>query len=109
MDKRKLASWTAALVGMTASMGVMAVPVPVDLSGWTDDGGGNWVLQAGNDSVLQTINGQPTVFYEAGSTAQGTALSGEITVQTTGDDDFIGFVLGYQAGNLAAPVLTTGL
>ena len=51
---------------------------------------------------MQSTNGQPTVFFESGSNARGTQLSGEITVQTTGDDDFIGFVLGYQAGELSS-------
>lgn len=84
----------------------LAHAVPVDLSGWVEngfkgnDGAGNWVVQPGNDSVLQTVNGDPTVFFEAGSNAQGTALSGTIKVETTGDDDFIGFVLGYQDGEL---------
>jgi len=98
MVNLKHASWLAAAAGLAASTAAVAVPVNVDLTGWTSDGGGNWVVQAGNDSVLQTVNGQPTVFYEPGANAQGTALSGEITVQTTGDDDFVGFVLGYQAG-----------
>lgn len=81
---------------------VAASAASVDLSGWEEDGfqgndgAGTWVVQPGNDSVLQTINGNPTVFFEAGTNAQGTSLSGEITVETTGDDDYIGFVLGYQ-------------
>ena len=83
-----------------------AMPMPVDLSGWVENGfkgnngAGTWVVQAGNDSVLQTINGDPTVFFEPGSNAQGTALSGTIEVETTGDDDYIGFFLGYQDGEL---------
>jgi thrombospondin-like protein/PEP-CTERM motif-containing protein len=83
---------------------VAANAASVDLSGWIENGfkgnngAGTWNVQPGNDSVLQTINGDPTVFFEAGSNAQGTALSGQITVETSGDDDFIGFVLGYQDG-----------
>jgi len=81
-----------------------AAPVPVDLSGWVEDGTGNWNVQPGNDSVLQTLNtGTPAVFYAPGTNAQGTALSGKITVNTsTTDDDFIGFVLGYQAGEVTS-------
>lgn len=85
-----------------------ALAMPVDLSTWTADttpgGGSNWVIQnaPANDAVLQTVNGDPTVFYEAGDMAQGRALAGNITVTTTGDDDFIGFVLGYQAGDLSS-------
>ena len=74
----------------------------VDLSGWTADGGSSsWDVQPGNDTVLQTINGAPTVFYDPAVTStQGKALSGTISVQTDGDDDFIGFVLGYQPGEI---------
>jgi len=85
----------------------LANAVPVDLSTWVENGfkgnngAGTWTTQgAGNDSVLQSINGQPTVFFESGSNAQGTALSGTIKVNTTGDDDFVGFFLGYQDGEL---------
>jgi len=83
---------------------VAANAASVDLISWGEngfkgnDGAGTWVVQPGDDSVLQTINGDPTVFFEAGSDAQGTALSGTIEVKTTSDDDYIGFVLGYQDG-----------
>lgn len=72
----------------------------VDLSTWESDGQGTWTVQPGNDSVIQTVNGVPGVFFKNGSNARGTAISGEITVKTTGDDDFIGFVLGYQDNEL---------
>ncbi|MCB1706432.1 MAG: PEP-CTERM sorting domain-containing protein [Halioglobus sp.] len=83
-----------------------AVPMPVDLSGWIENGfkgnngAGTWNVQPGNDSVLQSTNGQPTVFFSAGSNAQGTTLGGTIKVDTSSDDDFIGFFLGYQDGEL---------
>lgn len=73
----------------------------VDLTGWTAEGGGNWVVQPGNDSVLQTVNGLPTVFY-SDFTAFGRELAGTIRVNTSGDDDFIGFVVGYNPGDLAS-------
>lgn len=81
-----------------------AAPVPVDLSSWVEDGTGNWNVQPGNDSVLQSVNtSTPAVFYAPGTNARGTALSGKITVSTaTTDDDFIGFVLGYQAGEVTS-------
>lgn len=79
----------------------------VDLSSWIENGfkgnngAGTWTVQgANNDTVRQSINGEPTVFFESGSNAQGTSLAGSITPQTSGDDDFIGFVLGYQDGEL---------
>ncbi len=83
-----------------------AYAVPVDLTGWQEDpaiaANGNWAVQPGNDSVFQSINGNPTVFYKDGDNAQGTSLKGSIEVQTTGDDDFIGFVLGYQTGEFSS-------
>ncbi|MFT7305761.1 MAG: hypothetical protein ACI9P7_001024 [Candidatus Azotimanducaceae bacterium] len=73
---------------------------PVDLSSWTATSGGSWNVQSGNDSVLQTTNGSPTFFYESGDNAQGQALSGKIQVVTTGDDDYIGFALGFDASDI---------
>lgn len=72
----------------------------VDLSSWIGTSGGTWNVQSGNDSVLQTTNGNPTFFYEPGSNAQGMALSGKITVTTTSDNDFIGFALGLDASDI---------
>lgn len=79
-----------------------ALAAPVDLSSWTAQGNGNWVLEPGNNGVRQTLNNDPTVFFGPGN-AQGLALSGTIQVQTGGDDDFVGFVLGFNSGDLTAP------
>jgi hypothetical protein len=74
----------------------------VDLSGWQAEGSnGNWVVQAGNDAVKQTVNSARPTFFHNNTNSQGLALSGEITVQTAADDDFMGFVLGYNAGDYA--------
>ncbi len=96
---------------LAASMLLAAAPAfaaPVDLTGWQADvqdnvpGQASWNVQPGNDAVLQTVNGLPTVFFKDGANAQGTALSGSIKVTTTSDDDYIGFVLGYSAGEINA-------
>ncbi|MEX1147748.1 MAG: PEP-CTERM sorting domain-containing protein [Sphingomonadales bacterium] len=92
-----------ALLALALSVGAAhATTVPVDLTNWSDDskGGASWNIQPGNDAVLQTVNGEPTTFFAPGTNAQGTALSGRISVQTPADDDFIGFVLGYQDNEL---------
>jgi hypothetical protein len=73
---------------------------PVDLSSWVANGSGTWNLQAGNNAVKQTVNGNPTVFHN-NQNSQGKALSGQITVQTSSDDDYIGFALGYNNGDLS--------
>jgi hypothetical protein len=83
-----------------AAIAASANAAPTDLSTWTAEGsGGNWVRAADNNSVNQTLNGDPTVFY-SDFTGQGRRLSGTIRVNTTGDDDFIGFVLGFDPGEL---------
>jgi hypothetical protein len=97
---KKLIAVTAAAL-MTSGA---AHAASVDLTGWIENGykgsagAGTWTVQPGNDSVFQSTNGNPTVFFEPGANAQGTSLSGTIEVKTTGDDDFVGFVLGYQDG-----------
>lgn len=90
-----------------------AQAIPVDLSTWEPDlytgpnqasgGGSTWTVQGAlNDSVFQSVNGQSAVFFKNGSNAQGTSLSGTISVETSGDDDFVGFVLGYQDNEINA-------
>lgn len=74
----------------------------VDLNTWqSPEGGGNWSVQGGGSTVYQSINTPtPTTFFN-GENSQGKSLSGQITVASnTSDDDFIGFVLGYDAGDL---------
>lgn len=85
---------------------------PIDLSvGWVAEGiEGNWVVQPDNNSVLQTLNGMPTVFHND-TNSQGMQLSGTIQVLAPtilnpdgtlfNDDDYIGFVLGYNSGDLS--------
>ncbi len=93
---------------LASALAVVATPAfaaPVDLTGWQWDtlnnsGSANWAVQSGNNSVLQTINGEPTIFFKDGANAQGTALSGTIKVGADGDDDFVGFVLGYSDGEI---------
>lgn len=91
---------------------VFAAPIPIDLSSWQIDGGGNWTLFDGNNSVNQSRNSRPTVFYN-NLNSQGTALSGTIRQGLQngnpggGDDDFFGFVLGYDGGDLFGSNATT--
>lgn len=91
-----MASIAVAVIGTMAQ----AAPVPVDLSSWVAEGNGTWTRAADNNSVFQSRNGSPTVFHND-SDSQGKSLTGTISV-TGSDDDFIGFVLGYQAGDLAS-------
>ncbi len=90
-----VAAIAAAVVATTA-----ANAAPVDLSSWIVDGGGNWTVAGDTSTVFQSLNSAPTVFHN-GVDSQGLSLAGNITVETTGDDDFIGFVLGYTQGDIA--------
>jgi hypothetical protein len=80
-----------------------ALAAPTDLSTWTREGtGGTWTVAADKHSVTQSVNGTPTIFY-SDFNAQGRSLSGSVRVNTSSDDDFIGFVVGFNPGDLAAP------
>ncbi|EGV27702.1 hypothetical protein ThidrDRAFT_4480 [Thiorhodococcus drewsii AZ1] len=71
----------------------------IDLSSWKTNGPGTWKLQSGNNAVLQSANSPPTVYHN-NINSQGQTFSFQMAVQTTQDDDYIGFVLGYQDGDL---------
>jgi len=69
----------------------------VDLNTWTPSAqasAGNWVVNAAGTSVTQTINGAPA-FFVSPQEFINVRITG--TFRTTGtDDDFIGFVFGWQ-------------
>lgn len=75
----------------------------LDLSGWQEvtldlpggQGAANWVLDADKLGVTQTQNADPSFFLN--DEAQGAyTLSGSFRVNTTSDDDYIGFAFGWQ-------------
>jgi hypothetical protein len=73
----------------------------INLTEWKANGTGNWVLQTDNRTILQTLNADPTMYHNnVDSQSIIFELTGEITVKTSSDDDFIGFVLGYKDGDL---------
>ncbi|MFW5741084.1 MAG: VWD domain-containing protein, partial [Myxococcota bacterium] len=73
----------------------LEVAVPIDFSGWIVEGDGNWEVAEDGRSVFQTINGPPTFFLSPESYL-GIRITGRFEVQG-GDDDYIGFVFGYQS------------
>ena len=101
MKKSTISKWLYLTVTFAVFMciSVSANAALVDLSTWKAEGDGTWNLQSGNNAVLQTKNGAPTIFYN-NQNSQGSKLSGKIRVTTNSDDDFIGFVLGYHQGDL---------
>ena len=90
----------------------LAHSAPVDLSTWQVDGSGNWSLYNSNNSVFQSLNSRPTVFFN-NMDSQGLALSGTIRQGNQngtaggGDDDWFGFVLGYDDGDITGSNSTT--
>lgn len=100
MSEKILMLSAAVAASMLTALPAQAA-TPVDLSTWTVEGTGTWNVQPGNDSVIQTVNGNPTVFY-SDFNSFGNQLSGTIRVNTTGDNDFIGFVVGFNPGDLTA-------
>jgi hypothetical protein len=93
------------LTGALLISAATASAAAVDLGTWTAEsyaavagfGAGVWTVAPGGGSVTQSVNGQPTIFY-SDFTAQGTAVTGTIR-PGTGDNDYVGFVLGYQPGD----------
>lgn len=94
---------TLALASLLSTAAVGAQAAALDLSGWspltlTFAGGqpaGNWVLEAGNTAVTQTVNADPS-FYLNNLNQTSYTIQGSWQVATSSDDDYMGFVFGYQ-------------
>jgi hypothetical protein len=93
LSKKTVAGLLLSLSGLTnvANAGV------IDLRSWTQEGSagnGTWNVTADGSSVLQTTNSNPS-FFVSDTTFINKEFSGSFGVETTSDDDFIGFVFGY--------------
>ena len=55
-----------------------------------------WKLSNDGKNVRQTVNDAPTFFVAPGDVIN-TTVRGRLRVEDRSDDDFIGFVFGYQA------------
>ena len=97
--------FTAAFLSVTFfCCSLSAFADPIDLSGWStvviyDDGTSPhsspiWTIGSGGTSVTQSVNSDPSAFL-SDQTWTNTVFNGNFKVNTTGDDDFIGFVFGY--------------
>lgn len=84
--------------------GAAGGPELIDLSGWvalqftcvpSSGGAANWVLSDSNHTVTQTRNSDPAI-YLSDFALQNTEIRGTWRVNDSGDDDYIGFVFGYQ-------------
>ncbi|MBX3636501.1 MAG: PEP-CTERM sorting domain-containing protein [Rubrivivax sp.] len=101
--RTRLAVLTVSLAALSGA----AYGAAVDLNTWTAESypavsgfnPGIWTVAPDGSSVLQSVNGQPTFFYSDFG-AQGTTVTGKIRVnQGAGDDDFVGFALGFNPGD----------
>jgi hypothetical protein len=78
---------------------VLAQGIPADLNTWSKKGpanAGTWTVSQDGSTVLQTTNGNPT-FFVSPDQFFNTTTTGTFGVETAGDDDYIGFVFGYQS------------
>jgi hypothetical protein len=91
------------LVATAACLSATSQAAPVNLASWSpltlDFAGGqpagNWAIQPGNTSVIQTVNADPSFFLN-NLNQTSFSMDGTWRVNTTGDDDYMGFVFGYQ-------------
>jgi hypothetical protein len=79
---------------------------PLDLSSWSSktwdfpaaQPAGNWVLSSGNTVVTQIVNADPSAYLNNLNQTNYT-IQGSWKVTTGSDDDFMGFVFGYQSSS----------
>lgn len=71
----------------------------IDLSSWSEEGpgAGVWTVAGDNNSVFQSVNSSTPTFFISDNPFINSKFTGNITVETTSDDDFIGFVFGYKS------------
>ena len=102
--KFKQVGLLASLVGAAVLSAGNAHAAPIDLTSWTTNnafdfpGGqaaGNWTVGGGGTSVFQSVNGDPTMFLSGNNIGDISGLSGTFR-ETSGDNDFVGFVFGFQ-------------
>ncbi len=78
---------------------ILPLSKPLLFGNWRQQGplaNGTWNVALDFASVFQTINGDPTFFVSPNS-YQNVEIAGTIRVETTGDDDLVGFVFGFRA------------
>lgn len=105
-DKNMKPLITTALLSATFfSCSFSAFADPIDLSGWSpvvllndSHSSPTWTISPGGDSVTQSKNGDASVFL-SDQTWTNTVFNGNFSVNTTGDDDYIGFVFGYTSSS----------
>ncbi|MFC7336898.1 RHS repeat-associated core domain-containing protein [Haloferula chungangensis] len=83
------------------SLGSVRGSQPLSLANWTvenypgSQGASNWVLAPDGLSVEQTRNAQPSALI-SNQSLLNLRVTGTFRVDTSGDDDLMGFIFGYQ-------------
>lgn len=75
-----------------------ATAATIDLRTWSQQGSssaGNWTVASDGSSVFQSRNGAPTYFV-SDTDYLNTEFDGQFKVETSSDNDYIGFVFGWQ-------------
>ncbi|MCY7297082.1 PKD domain-containing protein [Alteromonas sp. a30] len=97
---------TAVVVSSSTAFATGFTPVPIDLRQWQVENYINtrssWSLNNTGTFVTQTSNTNPSVFY-SDFPIRGADITGTIRVNSSSDDDFIGFAIGYKKGDLTNP------
>lgn len=91
------------VVAILLAFNAMTLADPIDLSSWSaydfnppgGQPGSNWSLSADNFSVTQTINADPSFYYNNISQTSY-QMDGKWKVLTASDNDFMGFSFGRQ-------------
>lgn len=94
-----------AIAGLLSVAASGAHAAPIDLSSWSAltldfPGGqpaGSWVLEVGNTAVVQVVNADPSFYLNnLNQTSYSIDGSWQVLPGGNGDDDYMGFVFGYQ-------------
>jgi len=77
-----------------------------DFRTWVQEGNsayGNWTVSADGRSVVQSVDSMPTFFIN-NQDYINVRITGQFTVTSNDDDDFVGFVFGYKEPSSTTPV-----
>ena len=102
--KLRTVAYLTSLTLIYLILGVSSISAAIQtFSGWTVQNWNsvpgnyfaNWVVSSDNTSVIQNLNSNPSAFLN-GVDKTNYSMQGFFKVDTTTDDDYIGFVFGYQ-------------
>lgn len=81
----------------------------INFNSWTQAGplaNGTWTVTPSGDTVVQSINGQPTYFISPENFINA-KIKGTIQVNSAADDDYVGFVFGLKSPTTLTSSITT--